>query len=139
MLQHNRQWLRWVPIILWVLSVIWVIAVQGEAFDVGMSMALITGPVGLGIPIVGVFVCQDPRTARVYVGSAIAGGASIAAMVAVIAAASVLSVGGKVSEALHEFGQMMGTLVPLLLGALMTTVLMIVWALTVPKIDDEGK
>lgn len=140
MLQHNRQWTRWIPIILWIAGIIWVITAQGEAYVNGMSMALITAPVGLGIPMVGVFVCHQPRSRRVYAGSAIAGGASIAAMMLVIAVAAVLSaIREDFGDMLRVFGDMMGMIAPLMMGALAMAIFMLVWVLTFPKPEEEAK
>ena len=143
-LQHNRQWLRWVPILLWIAGVMWVCIAQGENFDVGISMALITGPVGLGIPILGAFMCHIPRTRRVYAGTALASGLAVAAMILVIVGASLLSLlgktdGGFVREALRTVGEMMAMLAPLLMGAAATAVLMLVWMVTFPKEEEESK
>ena len=140
-LQHNRQWTRWVPILLWIAGVIWVMVAQGEAFDVGMAIALITAPVGLGIPILGVFVCNIPRSRRVYAGTALASAAAALATVLVIAAAAVLSSlsDGIMAGTLYAFGSMLGTTAPLLMGTIATAALHLAWMITYPKPEEEQK
>ncbi len=143
MLQHNRQWLRWVPFILWIAAVIVSVVVLGENVDLAMAMALLSAPVGLGIPIVGAFVCHRPRTRRVYAGTAIAGAASIGLLLLLVIAAAMLSVigdgGSFIAHAGEALGRMLVAVAPLLVGALMTTVLMIVWTRTAPKPEETKK
>ena len=141
-LQHHKQWLRWVPFLLWVFGIFWSILVQEATFDVGLSIALITGPVGVGIPIVGAVMCHRPRTRRVYTVGAIAGGAAIVAMMLMMALAAVLyelGSGEFVMDALYALAQMLGMMWPFMLGALMTMVLLTVWVFLTPKPTEEKK
>ncbi len=130
------------PFLLWVFGIFWSILVQEATFDVGLSIALITGPVGLGIPIVGAVICHRPRTRKVYTIGAIAGGASVLGMMLMMATAAVLfelsAPGGSfMKDAWWALVDMLAMIWPFMLGAVATAILLTVWVFIAPKATTE--